>query len=210
MAQQDERPIVAELGRPETPEETARRKALASAKRRSNQTLFNLIVATIASLGIVLFLVVVVVRPAPAPAPAIDVAATAAQAQPDADAPLLVPRLPDGWSANAARFGTTAEVRTWYVGYITPSTQFIALNQGIGANPTWLAEVTADLEETGTAVLSGITWQLYDNRASNDPGNHAFAMSAVAGDSTVVLHGTASDAEFQTLAASVSAQLEDG
>lgn len=210
MDAHDERPVVAELGRPETPEETARRKAAASAKRRANQTLFNLIVATIASLGIVLFLVVVVVRPAPAPAPAIDVAATAAQAQPDAGATLLVPRLPDSWSANAARFGTTAEVPTWYVGYITPGTQFIALNQGIGANPTWLAEVTADLEETGTAVLSGITWQLYDNRDSNDPGNHAFAMSAVAGDSTVVLHGTASDAEFQTLAASVSAQLEDG
>lgn len=210
MDSNEDRPVVAELGRPETPEETAQRKAAASARRRANQTLFNLIVATVASLGIVLFLVVVVVRPAPAPAPAIDVAATAAQAQPDAEATLIVPRLPEGWSANAARFGVTAEVPTWYVGYITPATQFIALNQGIGANPTWLSEVTADLEETGTVVLSGITWQLYDNRASNDPGNHAFAMSTIAGDSTIVLHGTASDAEFQTLAASVSAQLEDG
>ena len=52
--------IVAELGRPETPEETAARKAENSRKRRANQTAFNLIVATIASLGIVLFLVVVV------------------------------------------------------------------------------------------------------------------------------------------------------
>ena len=64
--------IVAELGRPETPEETAARKAENSRKRRANQTAFNLIVATIASLGIVLFLVVVVVRPNPEPAPGIE------------------------------------------------------------------------------------------------------------------------------------------
>ena len=74
--------IVAELGRPETPEETAARKAENSRKRRANQTAFNLIVATIASLGIVLFLVVVVVRPNPEPAPGIEYVTIAAQSQP--------------------------------------------------------------------------------------------------------------------------------
>lgn len=207
MTAPDNRPIVAELGRPETPQETADRKAAASAKRRANQTLFNLVVATVASLGIVLFLVIVVVRPTPAPAPAIDVPTVAAEAQPGADAPLVVPRVPSTWSANAARFGQTAQVPTWYVGYITPSNQFIALNQGIGANPTWLAEVTANLDVTGSAVLDGVSWQLYDNRDASDPGNHAFAMSATVGDSTIVLHGSGSDAEFQTLAATVSARI---
>lgn len=201
--------IVADLGRPETPQETADRRAAASAKRRANQTLFNLVVATIASLGIVLFLVVVVVRPEPAPRPAVDVALTAEQAQGGADAPLLVPALPDGWSANAARFSTTEEVPTWYVGYLTPGEQFIALNQGIAANATWLATVVDKLDATGSTTIDGIEWTLYDNRTANNPGNHAFAMSAVSGDSTIVLHGSADDAEFELLATSLSSELVD-
>lgn len=200
--------VVAELGRPETPDETAARRAAASAKRRANQNLFNLIVATVASLGIVLFLVVVVVRPDPGPAPAIDVAATAEQAQPGAGAPLLVASLPDGWTANAARFGATAQVPTWYVGYITPETQFIAVNQGIDANDTWFATVLDDLAPTGSTTIDGVAWTLYDNRTASDPGNHAFAMSAVVGDSTIVLHGTADDSEFDLLATSLSAEVE--
>ena len=73
--------IVAELGRPETPQETADRRAAAAAKRRSNQTVFNLVIATVASLGVVLLLVLVVVRPDPGPAEPIDVAAIAADAR---------------------------------------------------------------------------------------------------------------------------------
>src|SRR5690606_28187846 len=57
------RPIVAELGRAETPQETAERKAAASATRRTNQTALNLFIAVLASLAIVAFLVMVVVRP---------------------------------------------------------------------------------------------------------------------------------------------------
>ena len=198
--------IVAELGRPETPQETADRRAAASAKRRGNQTIFNLIIATVASLGVVLLLVIVVVRPDPGPVESIDVASIAADAQAGAEASLVVPVLPETWSANAARFGEVAEVPTWYIGYVTPETQFIALNQGIGANVTWLAEVVDDLEATGAATLDGIDWTLYENRGDRDAGNHAYAMSADIGDSTIVLHGTASDAEFQAVALAVAAE----
>src|SRR5688500_11645950 len=121
--------IVAELGRPETPQETADRKAATSRKHRANQTLLNLVVALVASLAIVLFLVLVVVRPASAPVDPVDYVAVAADAQAGATEPLIAPVLPPGWYANDARFGTTAEVATWYIGLITPSTQFIALNQ---------------------------------------------------------------------------------
>lgn len=201
--------IVAELGRPETPEETAARKAAASRKHRANQTLFNLIVALVACLVIVLFLVVVVVRPEPAAAPAIDYVSIAADAQPGATATLAVPALADGWSANAARFGTTSEVPTWYIGFITPSTQFIALNQGLGANPTWQAAVLDGIEQTGSATIAGVEWAVFDHRADENPGNFAYALAATMGESTLVLHGTGSDAEFEALATSVTAELEN-
>ena len=55
--------IVAELGRPETPDETARRKAENTRKHHANQTAVNLTLSIVASLAVVLFLVLVVVRP---------------------------------------------------------------------------------------------------------------------------------------------------
>ena len=206
-----DRPIVAELGRAETPQETAARKAEASRLHRSNQTTLNLIAALVVSLGVVLIAVLVVVRPDPAPPESVDFAAVAAQAQPTVDAPLVVPELPDGWSANSAKLETSAGVTSWYIGLITPDTQFIGVHQGLDANTTWLAGQLGSAQATGTATIDGVTWNLYDNRhATDDPGNLAYAMTAEQGVSTLVLFGTASDSEFETLAASMSAQLKEG
>lgn len=207
MAARKQPPIVAELGRPETPEETAARKAEASRRHRSNQTLLNLVVALVASLAIVLFLVVVVVRPDPGPPEAVDYAAVAAEAQGGADQPLIVPVLPGDWSANDARFDTVSGVLTWYVGFITPDRQFIGLNQGVDANPTWQAAVLDDAVETGSTTIDGITWTVYDRRSDDDPGNFAYSMSTTVESGTIVLHGTASDAEFEALATAVAAEV---
>lgn len=197
--------IVAELGRPETPEETAARRAEYSRKRRSSQTIPALVVALIASFGIVLFLIVVVVRPEPEPAPPVDYAAIAASA--DADVPLIVPALPPEWTANAARFAPRDEVPTWYIGLVTPGTQFIALNQGIDANATWLDAVVDGVDVTGSTTIDGLTWSIHDNRAEQEAGNHAYALSTELEGSTLVLHGTAADAEFALLAAAIAAEV---
>lgn len=200
--------IVAELGRPETPEETAARKAESSRRHRSNQTLVNLVVATVASLAIVLFLVVVVVRPTPEPSPGVDFAAIAAQAQPEAAAPLIVPALPETWTANAARFDVQNEVPTWYVGFITPSTQFIAFNQGVEANPSWQGALLERAQQTGTVTIDGLAWTVYDLRGTQDAGNFAYSMATAIGASTIVLHGTAPVGEFELLASSIAAEQE--
>lgn len=195
--------IVAELGRPETPEEAADRKAAASQRRRANQTAFNLVIATLASLGIVLLLVLVVVRPAPEPAPPVDYETIAVQSGVD----VVAPELPDTWSANSARIETVGGVRTWTIGFITPATQFIALDEGLDANDTWLAAAVHNATATGSATVGGLDWTTYDRRNDSEAGNHAFAMSAEIGDHIIVLHGTADDAEFQTLAAAVASEV---
>jgi hypothetical protein len=210
MARKDSRPIVAELGRPETPEETAARKAQTSRLHRANQTTLNLVAALVVCLGVVLLIVLVVVRPAPEPREPIDYAGIAQQAQPGVEEPLVSPELPDGWSANSAKMETTAGVTSWYIGLITPSTQFIGVRQGIDANPTWLANQLDFSRGSGAIDIDGVTWQLYDNRDRDDAGNLAYVMTAEDGASTVVLFGTAPDSEFETLAASVSAELTDG
>jgi hypothetical protein len=202
--------IVAELGRPETPEETAARKAENSRKHRANQNLRNLVWSLAASVGVMLLIVIVVVRPEqPAPNP-VDFATVAAEAQPGIDEPLAVPVVPKQWAANNAELRSGQDgVSTWNIGFITPADEFIALRQGIDANPTWLVTLLEKSRATGTETIEGTKWTIYDNREGDDPGNLAYAMVAEAGDSTYVLYGTADTNEFRTLASSIAPEIDE-
>ncbi len=204
------RPIVAELGRAETPDEIADRKAAASARRRSNQTALNLVFALLASLGVVALVVLVVVRPSSIARDPIDYAAVAADAQGSVDVPLVVPALPDGWTANRAELvtGTGDGIDSWQVGLLTPGEQYIGLVQGIRVDQRWMSEQTANADPTDSVSIGDRVWQLYDRRTSPDPGNLAYVMTTVEGDSTIVLGGTASGAEFEMLAEAVGADLD--
>ncbi len=200
--------IVAELGRPETPEETAARKAESSRRHRSNQTLVNLVIALVASLAVVLVLVLVVVRPAPPAAPRIDYRADAAQAQPGVEEPLAAPHLPASWTANADGLDTGSDgVTSWSIGFITPGEQFIALKQGVKANATWVADQLNQARATGKTVVGGLDWTVYDQRDQKDPGNFAYSMTTRLDGSSIVLHGTAKTAEFTAIASAIARQL---
>lgn len=206
--------IVAELGRPETPEETAARKARNTIQHRANQTLRNLIYSLVATLALVLLLVVVVVRPDPTVLEPIDYQTVAAEAQVDSDVPLIAPELPSGYTSNSAELTTSADgVSSWYVGLVTPSNEFVGFTQGIESNPTWIAQQLDQHLPTGTDTVDGVVWDIYDYRDSSDPGNLAFAMVATFGDGNVsadgtsyVLFGTADSNEFRTVAASIGAE----
>lgn len=210
MAQRPPR-VVAELGRPETPEETAARKAENSRNHRQRQTLLNLVLALGASLLVVLVIVLLVPRSDAPIEPAIDVAAVAEQAQIAIDDPLAVPELPEGWRSNAAEIRTSAAdgVTAWYVGYLTPSDEYIGVYQGVEANPTWVAGLLSRTLATGTTTIDGIEYTVYDNReSSDDVGNARYALTTEAGGTTFVLLGTATEAEFTTLASALTPTIE--
>ena len=211
MAAQRPPRVVAELGRPETPEETAARKAENSLKHRQRQTLKNLVLALGASLLIVLVIVLLVPRSDAPIEREVDVASIAEQAQIASDDPLAVPALPEGWRANAAELRTSAvdDVTAWYVGYLTPSNEYIGMYQGIEANPTWVASLLARTTATGTTTIDGVEWTVYDNRETSiDVGNAKYGLTTEAGDSTFVLLGTATPEEFETLAAALVPTVE--
>ena len=211
MAAQRPPRVVAELGRPETPEETAARKAENSLKHRQRQTLKNLVLALGASLLIVLVIVLLVPRSDAPIEREVDVASIAEQAQIASDDPLAVPDLPEGWRANAAELRTSAvdDVTAWYVGYLTPSNEYIGMYQGIEANPTWVASLLARTPATGTTTIDGVEWTVYDNRETSiDVGNAKYGLTTEAGDSTFVLLGTATLEEFETLAAALVPTVE--
>ena len=185
-------------------EEIAAIKAENSRAHRAAQTVRNLAWALVATLAVVLFLVFVVVRPDPAPAPPIDYRDVASQAQGAVDVRLASPELPAGWSANEAELRTTSDgVQSWYIGFLTPSSQFIAFNQGIGANPSWVDDLLEGRAPTGSAQVVFQDWTEYDYRTAKDPGNVAYALVGDFTDSTLVLNGTANDEEFDTLATAI-------
>jgi len=203
------RPIVAELGRAETPDEIAQRKAAASAKRRSNQTVNNLVLALLASLGVVALVVLVVVRPSSIERDPIDYAAVAADAQQAVDVALIAPDLPGGWTANRAELvsGESDGIDSWQIGLLTPGEQYIGFVQGIDVDERWISQQTEGAEVTDRVTIGDRVWQVYDRRDVPEPGNLAYILTTVSGETGIVLGGTASDAEFEVLAAAVGAEL---
>jgi Protein of unknown function (DUF4245) len=203
--------VVAELGRPETPEETAARQAENSLKHRQRQTVTNLVLALGASLLVVLVLVLLVPRSDAPIERDIDVATVAEQAQVVSDDPLAVPDLPEGWRANAAELRTSKVdgVTAWYAGYLTPSDEYAGMYQGLDANPTWAAGLLARTLATGTTTIDGVEWTVYDNRDSDsDVGNARYGLMTEAGGSTFVLLGTATPEEFEDLAAALAQTID--
>ena len=195
--------VVAELGRPETPEQTAARMAENSRLHRQRQNVRNLVLALGASLAVMLVIVLIVPRSDAPIERDVDVAAIAEQAQAVNDDPLAVPELPAGWRSNSAelRRSDVDGVTAWYAGYLTPSDEYLGMYQGIEANPTWVAGLLARTIATGTTTIDGVEWTVYDNRDSTDDvGNARYGLTTEAGDSTFVLLGTASPEEFETFA----------
>jgi hypothetical protein len=190
------------------PQESAPTIQERRAARRANQTTFNLVIALLASLGLVILIVVVVVRP-DTQRPTVDWAAAGDAAQQSVAEPLAIPELPEGWSANRAQLvpNPSDGVTRWEIGFLTPAGEYIGFVQGVDANASWLATEVANERAEGTARLGGLTWDRYDRRGASDAGNLEYALSTVTGASTIVLGGTASDAEFETLAGAVAEAL---
>ncbi|MFZ7088369.1 DUF4245 domain-containing protein [Curtobacterium sp. RRHDQ10] len=208
MTDADGRPIVAELGRPETPEETRIRKDANRRAHRANQTTLNLVLSLAASLAIVLFLVAVVVRPDQSTRAAVDYRQVAAQAQVPG-VTIAAPELPSGFTSNRADYQDAPSdgVPVWTVGFITPDEQYIGLHQGIGANKTWVSNVLQEHAATGSRTIDGTKWTVVDRRSEgSDAGNLAYSLVGTFGKSTIVLAGTADDRSFRTLATGVAAQ----
>lgn len=210
MARREPR-VVAELGRPETPEEAAARKADDAVRRRQRQTVRNLVGSLLASLAVVAVIVLLVPRSDRPIERNIDVPTVAAQAQVGIEQQLAVPELPEGWRSNAAelRDNRADGITAWYAGYLTPSDEYAGMYQGLGANPTWTADLLANTIATGVTTIDGVGWTVYDNReTTSEVGNARYGLVTEAGDSTFVLLGTAPPAEFETLARAIAPAIE--
>lgn len=199
--------IVAELGRPETPQETADRKAESSRVYRSSQSFRNLIAALIATVAIVVVIVLTVPRGEPAPRDPIDVAAVAADVAAAEGRPVVAPELDHEWMVNLAQIGDAAGVRAWNVVFAQEEkygTGFVRVAQGFNADPSWPTRVLSGAALGDTVTIDGIVWDRFDITDPSRAGNVSTALTTSAGVDTVMLYGTADDAHFELAAASIS------
>ena len=206
------RPVVAELGRPETPEEEVARKAQNSKNYRDSKTIRNLWVAVGVTVAIVALMVFIVPRDDSSRLQSIDYRSVAVSAQRTLPVPLAVPELPETWSSNVAEIRTASldGVTSWFIGLITPSKQFLSITQGVDANPSWLVNEMQQTIPTGSVNIDGIDWIVYDNRDSNrDVGNVEYALTTESGRSTFIVAGTATPEEAAALASTLTGTIEE-
>lgn len=195
--------IVAELGRPETAQETADRKAASSAAYRSSKTFRNLITALLVTVAVVAVVYLGVPRGSLADAEPVDVPAVAAEVSASLGHTLLVPEVPSDWRANSARL----EGERWRVIY-APESGFVHIAQGIGVGDTWVARSLDGSAPTGTVTIDGIVWDEYDFPAAR-ADKVTYALSTDAGSDVVLISGETDAATAAIAASAVADQIRD-
>lgn len=199
--------IVAELGRAETPDETASRKAEASRVYRASQNTRNLVAALLATLAVVAVIFFGVVRGEPPPADPIDVAAVAQGIEKAEARTVIVPDVPAEWRVNGARVEGDSTA-AWTVVYVpNEKTGFLRIAQGFDADPAWPTRVLSGASVSGSVSIGGVQWDRYDIADPARAGNISAALSAQAGPDTVLVYGSADDEDLERAAAGVAEQV---
>ena len=206
-----ERPprVVAELGRPETPDETAARKARDRALRKSRQNTRNLIASLGATVALVAAIYFAVPRSTGVEQPAVDVSAAVDQYGDTAGQPLIAPSLPSTWKPNAAELRGSGSTATWYVGWVVGTGGYAGLSEGLPGTADVVSQAMNGAQPTGTTTVGGLPWRVYDRRdLGTDAGNVAYGLATRIGDVHVAVYGTVSAADVRTLAAAAAADAE--
>lgn len=180
----------------------------AAAKRRARQTVNNLVLSLLATIGLVVVLVLIVPRDNTNHIPAVDAASIAASASADFGKEIVLPELPkDWWSNNARWFAKPADtVPAFKAGFIGPKNEYIGETMGFGANPTWLALKLQGSLQTSTFGK----WQIFESQTVHDPAETMdYVMVRTLGTDYILLYGTAAKADFETLADSIDSKLQE-
>lgn len=201
--------VVAELGRPETPDEIAARKAESSRVYRSSQTFRNLIAALLATVGLVAVIVLAVPRADYAERPPIDVAALAADAEAAFQRDIVVAPVPADWRVNGASVdASTGGVTAWVVIY-APENEggFVRVAQGFDADEAWTRSLLEGAAPRDTIDIDGREWSSYRLSGGDSSRNVTHALSTQVGPDQIVIYGSVAETTAQTLAGAMNDQL---
>lgn len=139
-----------------------------------------------------------------------EVAQTASYVVEQAPWTVWVPQPGDEWVPTVVFYDPLEEVQTWHISYTSPQGEYVALHQAADVTDAWTAAVLGDAQPVGQAQLRGpggtSTWQAWEGSPGSNAERGYLLDPEETGDATVVLHGTASEAEFQEFLDTVEAR----
>lgn len=183
----------------------------AAAKRRARQTLINLLLSLVASVGVMVLLVLAVPRDDSNRIQPVDYQAVAAEAAKEAPGEILVPVLPVDWYSNAARYRSSAldGVANWYAGFIGPNSEFIAMTQGFEVNTTWMQLMLESNKETGEILIQGKTWRIFESTRENNPRKSKDYMMVLEYQANAIfVYGVAPSQQLEDFASQLTVLIE--
>ena len=165
---------------------------------RTQRGLRDLVLSLLVVGAFVAFLFAVVWRPAPDPARTVDPVPALTAAREQADYPVQAPTgLSAQWRATSARFDGDENTTTWFLGYVTPEDQYVALAQTDGDAGEFVADQTLRGRPDGERIISGRQWRQY---TTDDQRSLVTSMDG----STVVVTGTVSYEQLADFASRLS------
>ena len=192
--------VVAELGRPETPDETAARKAESSRIYRSSQTFRNLIAAIIVTVVVVFIVIFGVPRGELPDRESIDPAPVASQASESLGRTVLVPDVPAEWRVNAAEVSSDGGSSAWSIAYVPDEEGFIRFAQAFDTDEVWARSALAGSSPTDSIQIDGVEWDVFEPADPSRAANISYALGTQAGSDYVLLYGAATPDQTAELA----------
>ena len=184
---------------------------MSSSNHRAKQTIRNLIYSLVVTLAVTIAIVMAVPRDDSNRIQQVDYQSIAINAQETIGKKVVAPMVPADWWSNAARLEQVLGVETWYVGFVTDDQQYIGVTQAFESNPSWLANQLQGNWQDGTMQISGRTWEIWPTINPSIPrGTKEYALVHNYEMSSVVIYGTASEAQFRLLAAAIGNELNQG
>ncbi|WP_458042152.1 MULTISPECIES: DUF4245 family protein [Bacteria] len=200
--------VVAELGRPETPDETAARKAESSRVYRSSQTFRNLIAAIIVTVVVVFIVIFGVPRGELPERESIDPAPIAEQATESLGRSVIVPAVPSDWRVNVAEVSSDGGSSSWSIAYVPDDEGFIRFAQAFDTDEVWARSALAGSSPTDSVQIAGIEWDVFEPADPSRAANISYALGTQAGSDYVLLYGAVSPEQAAELATIVASDVE--
>jgi hypothetical protein len=141
----------------------------------------------------------------------VDFVAIAEQAATETGEKLLVPTIPVDWYSNAARYRSLAQdgVANWYVGFVGPNSEFLAMTQGMDVNQTWIQLMLESSKPTGEVEIAGKSWQVFESvRENNPPKSKDYMMVLEYDNNAVFVYGVAPVEVLEDFALQLTLQIE--
>ena len=157
------------------------------------------LILSLAVVGVfVAFLFAVVWRPSPDPVRTVDPMPALLTAREQAEYPIYAPTgLSSEWRATSARFEADGDATVWFLGYVTPENQYIAVAQTDGDSGDFIEEQTLEGTPDGEVTVEGQTWQRYSSADQR-------SLVREADGSTVIVTGSVSYEQLAEFAGRLS------